>query len=55
MSLTIHERACGIVQGILDDLRSRSGLQNEWDAIDTDTQEEIKSTWVDIATREIAK
>lgn len=55
MSSTIHMRACAIVHEILEDIRSRSGLQNEWEAIDADTQEEIKSLWIDIATREIAK
>lgn len=37
-----------IVDEIVADIRNRSGLDNEWDAIDGDIQEEIKTSWVDI-------
>ena len=37
-----------IVNKIIDDLTDRSGLQNEWEGIDSYTQKEIKDTWIDI-------
>lgn len=55
MSTTVHMRACAIVNRILADLCDRSGLQNEWEAIDHDIQDEIKDSWIDIATQEIAR
>ena len=33
---------------ILDDITDRSGLQNAWDGIDEDIQNEILETWLDI-------
>ena len=50
--LSAAERA---VKKIENDLRDRSGLQNEWENIDDETQNEIKSKWVKIIAREVLK
>ena len=44
-----HVVAHQIVTAIISDLKDRSGLGNEWDAIDTDTRDEIKKTWQSLA------
>jgi hypothetical protein len=54
-TITIHMVACAIATRIRDDICDRSGLQNEWDQIDHDTQQQIIDIWVDIATQEIAR
>ena len=41
------EQAEKAVDAILIDLCGRSGLQNEWDNIDEDIQEEIVGVWVE--------
>jgi hypothetical protein len=33
------------VDGIIKDLKGRWGLDNEWNSIDKDIQEEIKDQW----------
>ena len=43
-----------IVNEIIDDLTGRGGLQNSWEEIDEDIQEEIRGTWLDIA-RDVIK
>jgi len=40
--------AAKIVNKIIADLTDRSGLQNEWEGIDADIQDEIKQTWINI-------
>lgn len=47
--VTIMAMANDVVAGILRDMCGRSGLQNEWDMIDEEVQEEIKHTWTHIA------
>lgn len=44
--------AGNMVDGIILDLTSRSGLENEWENIDEDIQDEIRSKWIDIIVRE---
>ena len=34
-----------VIDLIIDDLCSRSGLQDEWENIDADIQQEIRETW----------
>jgi len=53
--ITTHMRACAIATRIRDDICDRSGLQNEWENIDEETQQDIIDTWVEIATQEIAR
>ena len=43
------------VARIIADLKSRSGLRQEWDAIDNDIREEITETWTDIIRQEWVK
>lgn len=47
-----HPEDCAaqIVQEILDDLRNRRGLRQEWDQIDSDIQSEIHQRWMKIVT-----
>lgn len=40
------EQARDIVDALINDLRDRSGLGNEWEQIDKETQDEIIATWV---------
>lgn len=40
-----EEQALVAAQAVIDDLCGRSGLQNEWDNIDTETQREIRHEW----------
>lgn len=40
------------VDKIIEDLEDRSGLGNEWDAIDEDIQKEIRKEWIAIVGRE---
>jgi Mor family transcriptional regulator len=42
-----------IVNLIVDDLRDRAGLGDEWDAIDLETQDEIKEEWVELVEEEL--
>lgn len=42
-----------IVAEILDDLTDRGGLQNAWDDIDEEIQEEIKKEWIAIVKKNI--
>ena len=44
-----------IVGYILQDLKNRSGLGNEWEMIDPETQKGIEAVWVYIAKEEIEK
>jgi hypothetical protein len=53
--ITVHMRACAIAERIKTDICARSGLQNEWDLIDTDTRAQIMDAWIDIATQEICR
>lgn len=39
------KKAVQIVEAILADMSDRGGLQNEWEAIDSETQEEIMESW----------
>jgi hypothetical protein len=47
------EVAKTIVNRIISDLTGRSGLENEWDSIDEDIQNEIRETWESIVTEEL--
>jgi hypothetical protein len=40
------QKAQDIVSVIIEDIKDRSGIGNEWDQIDEETQDEIKQTWV---------
>ncbi len=42
------DKAEKIVKEILADLTDRRGLRQEWENIDDDIQEEIKSEWIKI-------
>jgi len=46
--MTPEEKARKAVDDILKDICDRSGLQNAWEEIDEDIQEEIKEEWVDV-------
>lgn len=37
-----------IVEKIINDIKSRKGLGDEWDSIEPETQEEIKEAWIAI-------
>ena len=37
-----------VVDAIIRDLSDRAGLGNEWDAIDSDIQDEIRDAWIEI-------
>lgn len=47
-----YKSAWNIVTKIEADIQDRKGIGNEWDSIDEDIQEEIKSAWVEIITEE---
>ena len=51
----MEEIAKRIVAAILQDMTNRKGLRQEWDAIDDDTQDEIKAEWSAIVTRELSR
>ena len=36
------------IEQIIEDLRDRAGLGDEWDGMDPDIQEEIKKKWIKI-------
>ena len=40
------EQADQIVTAIIKDFTDRKGLRQQWDLIDRETQQEIKTTWV---------
>jgi hypothetical protein len=40
--------ALKIVESLIKDIRDRSGLKHEWNAIDDDVKEEIRSSWKNI-------
>jgi len=42
------DKAEKIVKEILADLTDRRGLRQEWENIDNDIQDEIKSEWIQI-------
>lgn len=44
--MTLEETAIIIVDLILDDLRSRNGLENAWEEIDTEIRQEIRNEWI---------
>jgi hypothetical protein len=48
-------RAEQIVDAIIADVCDRSGLQNEWEAIDSGIQAEIRAAWMLIVRRAIEK
>jgi hypothetical protein len=41
--------ASEIVNALIDDLKDRRGLRQEWDRIDDDIREEIRERWQEIA------
>jgi hypothetical protein len=49
----ITKTAKKIVNKIVRDICDRSGLQNEWEALDEDIQKEIKDTWAKIIISEM--
>ena len=49
------DKAQKIVQLIEDDLTDRRGLRQEFDAVDRDTQDEIRDTWAEIIRKELQK
>jgi len=51
--LTDNENAYDVISSIIDDIQDRKGLGNEWEQIDSDTQDEIIKTWVNILERNI--
>lgn len=44
-----------VVEGIVDDLKDRAGLDEMWNGIDEETQQEIIEAWIDIVRKEICK
>jgi len=42
-----------IVHDLIDDLSDRSGIGNEWDEMDEETQEELIKKWESIVKRYI--
>lgn len=44
-----------IVKEIVKDISDRRGLKHEWEAIDEDIQNEIKSKWRQIIYKELTK
>lgn len=42
-----------ITYRILQDMRNRRGLRQQWEQIDEDVQEEIIAAWIDLAETEI--
>lgn len=42
---SMRERAAKAVDAIIDDLSDRAGLGNEWDQIDSEIQEDIRTKW----------
>ncbi len=54
MSMTAFEVAESIVDGIIDDLRGRSGLGNAWDEVDdNDLADEVRDEWIAIASKKL--
>jgi hypothetical protein len=51
---TNYGQVKNIVYDILKDMTGRNGLQNEWEQIDYDTQEEIIEKWIDIVNSNCA-
>ena len=49
------DKAERIVQTIERDFTDRRGLRQEWERIDSETQAEIRATWVEIVRKELAK
>ena len=49
------DKAQKIVQLLEDDLTDRRGLRQEFEAIDPDTQDEIRDTWAEIIRKELQK
>ena len=43
-----QETATRITQFLINDLSDRQGLDQEWDLIDDETKEEIKTEWAEI-------
>jgi hypothetical protein len=50
MKKTVCERIC---DAILKDATDRRGWRQAWDDFDDDTQDEIKSTWLNLIRREL--
>jgi hypothetical protein len=48
-------KATDIVDAILADMTDRRGLRHEWDQIDDDIKQEIKTTWAEIVQSELDK
>ena len=42
------QKAKEIVEEIIEDLTDRKGLRHQWESIDQETREEIKSVWENI-------
>lgn len=40
-----------IIEALINDLSDRSGLGDEWDQIDEETEQEIKKEWLAIVKR----
>lgn len=49
----LPEKAIKAVNAIVDDITDRSGIGNEWEAIDEKTQGDIIATWVGIIVKEV--
>ena len=47
------EAASTTVDAIIADIRDRKGLKQEWNAIDADIQDEIRTTWIAIINQAI--
>lgn len=56
MDLNLQKKiAKDAVSLIVSDIESRKGIGNEWEAIDTGTQAEIRKEWAGIIVAAIAK
>jgi len=50
---SLPEKAIKAVNAIVEDITDRSGIGNEWEGMDEETQGEIIATWVGIIVREV--
>lgn len=46
--MTNDQKASRIIDQLVEDIESRSGIGNEWEVIDEETRQEIALEWKDI-------
>lgn len=42
-----------LINDIINDIKSKNGIEDEWENIDNDIKKEIKEKWIDIAEKYI--